>query len=289
LQHSTSLYDEVEFENVPQDGVMAVTFIPQLDRHGLCSKVSRGQACPRLAVPNSLDNYLHGCTASVRRRLNQARRLSSTLGNHSLAVVQSREELQEAFRELVRLHQERWNRLGYPGLFAGLRFRPFQDEVINRFLNNGWLWFKTIHMDGQCIAARLGFKFKGCLYDYLSGLDTQSPAAHWRPGLALLVSMIEDAIQCNFRRVDLLRGSETYKLELSSDIPYNWKILILSPGAKHKLRVGLHRIIRLLEFMGSKLILEKQILHVHYREHGLPSFIVRYIAFRSKRVINKVR
>ena len=288
LQKHAWLYDEVEFTNVPHNSLLIKDFLPVLGLFGLHHRIRRSDVCPRLSVPASMEEYIQGLRPNVRHRLYQARRAASEEGFYSIETVDSPKKLHTAFHDLTKLHQSRWNRQGYLGIFADRQFQQFQEEVAKTFLERGWLWFKTARMNGSPIAARLAFKFKGCFYDYLTGFDDASVGAKRRPGLALLLSMIEDAVHSRVPTVDFLRGAEKYKFDLTSEVVYNWKISIQNPDAQHKIRARLHVVFLFFRHVFRHLSRERLLLQVQYREHGSPSFIFRYIAFRCKRLFQKI-
>lgn len=280
--------DEANLENIPENGVLMSAVVPQLRLRGYQFSLLQDHVCPRITIPASLEEYTHKLRSSVRHRLSQARRAYTNEGLFELRSVQSREEMEEAFDDLVRLHQLRWNRLGYPGMFADNRFRGFLKEVVERFLEKGWLWFKTAQANSSCIAARLGFQFKGCLNDFIAGFDEESPVAKRRPGLALLLSMIDDAIQRRMCTVNLIRGYETYKYEFTSEVTHNWKVVVPNPYSQRLLRVRWHRVLDYLEFLFRKAYFEWTMFRVHYREHGFLLFLFRYTAFRTKKLFEKI-
>jgi CelD/BcsL family acetyltransferase involved in cellulose biosynthesis len=280
--------DGTELENIPPESLLVKALVPMLKQEGHPYKLVQDHVCPRITLPASLEEYLRGRSAKFRYQLSQTRKAASTLGLFSIETVQSTRDLQKALAELVRLHQLRWNRIGYPGVFADLRFRSFQEEISQRFLENGWLWFKTVRTSGSCIAARMGFRFKNSICDYIAGFDDRVPEAKRRPGYALLLSMIEDAIEEKKQVFDLLRGYETYKFDFTSEIPTNWKIVVWNPLSWRTPRVRLYHVVQYLEFLIRKVIFEGVMFKVHYREHGFPKFLFRYIAFRWKKLSEKV-
>jgi CelD/BcsL family acetyltransferase involved in cellulose biosynthesis len=281
-------FSEANLENIPENGVLMKSVVPRLSLRGYSFSLRQDHVCLQITVPASLEEYLRGLRSSVRHRLSQARRAYTSEGLYSVRSIQSGEEAGKALDELVRLHQLRWNRLGYPGMFADYRFEAFLREVARRFLEKGWLWFKTARANGNCIAARLGFQFKDCLNDFVAGFDEESPAARRRPGLALLLSMVEDAIRYRMRKLNLVRGYETYKGEVASEISHNWKLVVPNPHARQSVRVRWYHITDRLEFLFRRMYFEWVMFRVHYREHGIFAFVIRYVAFRTKKLSEKI-
>jgi CelD/BcsL family acetyltransferase involved in cellulose biosynthesis len=280
--------DEAELENIPHDSLLVKDLIPFVKEEGHPYRYVQDHVCPRITLPSTLEEYLRTRSAKFRYQLSQTRKATTKQGLFSIEPVQSKNDLSSALSELIRLHQMRWNRIGYPGVFADSRFQRFQEEVTARFLEKGWLWFKTVRMNGSCIAARLGFKFKDSISDYIAGFDDRSPGAKRRPGFALILSMMEDALQNKMRTVDLLRGYETYKFVFTDEILNDWKIVIPNPASARTFRARVHRATHYLEFLLRKMHFESSMFKVHFREHGFPKFLVRYSAFRVKKLSEKI-
>lgn len=292
LEHfraASDAFDLLEAVNLPQHGVMMNFVVPQLAARSMRFSISRGEICSRIPLPGTTEEYMRSLSSSVRRRLSQARKALRAGQDLTLTSIDSADALESAFEQLVTLHQNRWMNLGYPGLFSEERFRQFQFAVARAFFESKKLWFKTVHHNGICVAARLGFTSNGCIYDYLTGFDHLSPSAKQRPGLGLLLSMIEDAISSGLHSVDLLRGNEDYKVELTSVADHNWNLVV--PADKRtrlseRLRHSVLRTVRMVAFMHFK---ELALLRVQYRLHNAVTCIPFYLRFRMQRLIHRIR
>ncbi|MFI5251237.1 MAG: GNAT family N-acetyltransferase [Bacteroidota bacterium] len=284
LQNNYELWDEVELDNIPDESVFKRELLSLLDHEKFPYAASVADVCPRLKTPTSMKEYLGSLSSGVRRRFSQARKLENGTGVSTLETISTYPEIKNSFNELMGLHQSRWNKLGYPGVFSDSRFVNFQEDVIRAFHNQGWLWFKTVRMDGNCTAARLGFNYKDIMYDYLSGFDDQQSSSKYRPGLALLLSMIEDASQSGCESIEFLRGNEQYKYELTSVQTTIWHIRLLNPTAAKSLKSVLAKFVNVYEWIRYRLFLESSTLQVQYRQSHSPLFLVRYIQFRLKRI-----
>jgi maltose O-acetyltransferase len=262
---------------------------PQLPLHGFQYTIARSTVCPRLSTPTSLDVFLAGRHADARHRLSQTRNTFCDNAVCTLDTVDSPDALMNGFHALVALHQDRWNRLGFPGLFFHARCVQFHREVAQRFFERGWLWFKIMRLEDAPIAARMGFVFNNCIYDYLSGFDDQSPAARRRPGLALLLGMIEDAIRWRCTAVDLLRGDESYKFDLTSEVDYNWSVGLFNSDTCRTLRVRLYRLLSRGNAIVHRIAKEWLLFRVSQRAYGFPGCLARYSEFRLHRLARKMR
>jgi CelD/BcsL family acetyltransferase involved in cellulose biosynthesis len=281
-------FDLLELVNVPEESMIRTSLLPELDALHYFCRAAQADVCPYLPLPSSMEEVLGTMSASVRRRFVQAMRASE--GAEAMFTVtkaSTLEEFSRAFETIVGLHQRRWNKVGYPGLFADKRFKDFQEAVLRAFHARGWLWCSTAVASGgagEAVASRLAFMFNGCLYDYLSGFDDAAPAAKRRPGLALLMRMIEEGIASSMGRVDFLRGDEPYKFEMTSASRHNWNITARR-SAKQPLPQRLLLAARLGGFLLRR---ERSLLGVQRREHGLFGSVGHYVRFRAPRLTKKL-
>ncbi len=277
----TGKYSAVDFVNAPENGVIMGHIVPQLNG-GHRSVVKAADACPYIPVPASMEDFFSKLSASVRRRMRQARRGWEEGPGFVIAEAITLEERRRALDAIRDLHQKRWNRVGFPGLFADERFAGFQSALLEKFHERGWLWCKTAMASGECVGARMAFRFKDCYYDYLSGFDDNSDAARRRPGLALLLSMIEDAALDGSREVDLLRGDEEYKFDLTDHIRRNSNVTI-EKGVNFLSKSS--QLFRFGKFLARR---EGRLLGVQYREKPFLRFAGDYVKFRLPRWKKKI-
>jgi len=287
LRDHAASCDAIELVNVPDESMVLNALVPALQEGGFTVCRSRTDVCPRLRVPASLDGYVRSLRPSVRRRLQQARDAAGRGGLFTLERVEDHESTREAMRVLVELHQRRWNRSGYPGLFFEKRFERFIEDLVDSFFGRDRLWLRVMRMNGSVIAVRMGFVFNNALYDYLSGFDDESPGSKRRPGIGLLLSMIEDGARLKMDHVDFLRGDEEYKDELTSEVAHNWTITACprAEGPADRVRA----VMVFLERVATRWWRERLIVRVHSQQYGVRSGIVRYLRSRSKRLARKRR
>lgn len=284
LQGTAAQYDEIEFVEISGDSFVNRVLMPELENRGIPCIRTPLDICPCIHLPGDYETFVRGCSKRMHRYIPKARGMFDA----AIEEVQTDEALDMAVQELIRLHQRRWNRTGYPGLFANRRYRAFQEELLRRLWERGLVWCKLVRVDGRYIAADLGFAYKDRIYDYLSGFDIDAPYAKHSPALTLQMSIVEDAIRNpEIRSVDLLRGNEKYKLEMTSDYRQNWRIILPNPATRRTGRMRLSRCVALWRAAVQRVSKEGLIVKVHYQEHGLTRFAARYLAFRKKRVFRR--
>ena len=278
-----SFFDELDLQNISEDSFIFKWILPHLNEAGFSVKSSRSDVCPILKVPVSMDFYLDMVRSNTRRKLRQVFKQMEAGSLCKIEEVKP-QTYASAFQSLKLLHQKRWNGLGYTGMFSDNRFEKFQDEISRQFMENGWLWFKTLKQNNRIIAARLGFKFNNKIYDYLSGFDVSPASASIRPGMVLLILMIKEAIENDFNHVDFLRGSEDYKFEISSSVHYNYRFFIKTNTSTNALRLVLFRLIKLRNSVELRLRSERLIIGIHIKQHGSLAFVPAYLKFYSARM-----
>lgn len=113
---------------------------------------------------------------------------------------------------LFTLHNARW-RENSSGVFAGAE-GAFQREFAATALDRGWLRLWFLELDGEPVAARLGFRFGGAESGYQSGRDRTWDK--YGIGFLLQTHVLRDAMNDGMDEFRLLRGGESYKDRFAS-------------------------------------------------------------------------
>jgi CelD/BcsL family acetyltransferase involved in cellulose biosynthesis len=108
---------------------------------------------------------------------------------------------------LFSLHDARWREQS-SGVFAGVE-GAFQRDFARAALERGWLRLWFLELDGEPVAARLGFRFGGVEFGYQSGRDRAWDK--YGVGFLLQAHAIREAMNDDLREYRLLRGGEQYK------------------------------------------------------------------------------
>ncbi|HKG24050.1 MAG TPA: GNAT family N-acetyltransferase, partial [Thermomicrobiales bacterium] len=118
-------------------------------------------------------------------------------------------------RELIPLHQERWQRIGEPGCFASTRFTGFHEDLIRRLLPKGQIVLFRVQAGEQLIGTFYGFVEGGVLYHYQWGL-AQFDQNSLSPGFVVGALCMEEAMARGIDDLNWLAGDSRYKRELSN-------------------------------------------------------------------------
>lgn len=222
------LWDEIELQNIPGKGLISTYVLPMIEPEGYSITKTEEDVCPMIALPKSLEEYFLSLRHSVRRNLRYVYRGYLENKEFQIEDIVAGGNARGGVQVLSQLHQKRWNAVGYPGLFSDARFGPFAEEVAQVLANKGRLWFKILRRDGKAIAANFVFRFKNRFYTYMSGFDRDSGSSSGNSGAgtSLVLLAVADAIKNGIDEIDLGRGTEPYKSQLTSLVNKNWRITI---------------------------------------------------------------
>jgi CelD/BcsL family acetyltransferase involved in cellulose biosynthesis len=169
---------------------------------------------PVLDIGGGWDAVYRAKTTSKKRNQHQRRRRQlGQLGQLTVTVARTLDELEPALEEAFRLHALRWE--GRPdgsdfGTDAGMRFHR---AALRRLAVVDVPRIVTLRLDGRAIAFHYWFALAGRMYVHRLAFD---PAlARWSPGLVNTLDALKSAADEGLERVEFLGGGERYKLELA--------------------------------------------------------------------------
>lgn len=232
-------WDAVDFDQVdPCDPALAALVAElQLRGHTVCQRP--GMHCWRIALPESWDAYL-ACLSKKRREIARKlwRRWYET-GKAKLHRAETPDELENAWRIFIDLHQRRRSSLGQPGCFASPRFESFLHDASRQMLAAGRLQLTYLEIEGQPAATELDLLGGQTVYGYQMGMNPDLAAI--QPGNIRLVGLLHAAIASGYRTFDLLRGDEPYKAHWQGrPLPLvRWRIANRSLASRCRHRVWL--------------------------------------------------
>lgn len=283
--------DEIKFLQIRDDSFIKQELYPKIEKGNYDHQLEVTDECSYIDLKgiDSIKDYIKkNNSSSARRRLRQTLRAINDDKEFVIKEVDEENEIQKAKNHLIKLHQDRWNEIGYPGVFHDKRFREFFDGLLDSCINNDWLYFKeTIDEEGVS-SSRMLVRFDGKYYDYLSGFDPESPSSRYRPGYGLLIDVIEEAISKNVRYVELLRGQESYKHDFTEKKFKNWMLSIKGKQGKNLINTSLKNYIKVTANLYSMITKESTLLNVQYETTGVLRAFPKYFSFRWNTVKQKL-
>jgi CelD/BcsL family acetyltransferase involved in cellulose biosynthesis len=288
LKHNDQYIDQISFKELPEDGFMMKKVVPDLKNGNGIVVTEKSEVCPNTALPDSMKQYLSDRKRSTRYNLRSARRAVTEKQLFRIADVQSLDEFDRAFDKLVKLHQERWNSMGYPGAFADARFERFIREVSKEFLKRNRVRMKVALDDNDnYVALNLAYSYNSRVYDSHKAFDISSELAQHSPGTALIYFLIEDAIEEGNEVFDMMRGGERYKMRLADSAPQNWNVKILKAQDGQEFKKYLYKLVSGFRSGKLRILRELLLLKIHIRVWGWRGFASTYVEFLKNRFEGK--
>ncbi len=192
-----------------------------------------GANCWRIPLPASWNEYLEQISKPNRRRMRWAeKRLQSPGMEHRTA--NDTNELEDGFRILVDLHQQRRQSLGQKGCFACPQFKQFLFRAASEFLPRNCLKLSWIEQEGKAIASMIALRGGNMIYAYQMGISAD--ALHENPGWLIQAAAIREAIAAGCDGFDLLRGDEPYKSHLGAQARPTFDVRVVPNRIAPRLR-----------------------------------------------------
>lgn len=270
-----------------EDSFIIRQLLPKLKLAERSIEFTKTDTCPYIDLTDtsSLDSYIKEQKSNARRRLRQARSGSET--HYRIEEAGSTEELEIMLEDLIRLHQERWNQIGYPGVFHNHRFKTFFTDIMHLLHSKQMVWFRQALDPYGVNASRMAILYNNRYFDYMSGFDSNSPTVKSRPGIGLLLNLVEHSLTHSVERIELLRGEETYKYDFTQKSLENWKISIPpDPSCSRTLRV-LVPVLYVIATIYAYSQREFTLLNIQYRKSGFTGMLRDHFKFRLQTVRNK--
>jgi len=112
---------------------------------------------------------------------------------------------------IARLSHKRRTSKGGPSAWDSEKFRAFQQRLLPRLWEKGWLDLRVWEKEGQVLAALYHLVYGGVLYGYQIGIDTRAFGSV-SPGLVMILRTIDWTFRSQLRRFDFLLGADgSYK------------------------------------------------------------------------------
>ena len=176
---------------------------------GWILNVEREDVCPVVTLPEGvdMDGYLATLGKKERHEIRRKVRRAEAVGHVRLEDSGDPTADIESF---IELHQKRWGALGlFPDTLGGAQSRTFLQRLFELIGPDGPLRLTFLTVGGRKIAAGLHFETAdGYLY-YNAGVDTE--AMELSPGVLMVYAFVQRALEAGKRRLDFLRGDESYK------------------------------------------------------------------------------
>lgn len=274
--------DRITFHQAREESFIVVNLVEEFRKREIDLQMEVTDLCPRIELEGvqDLDDFIRRAKSNARRRFRQTLRAMKEEQVYTVVPAESPAEIERAVQTVIELHQSRWNSLGFPGVFHDKRFVGFFRQIVRDAAREGRLWFREAADEQGVSASRMILRYNGRFYDYISGFDDRSQSARSRPGIGILLSLIEDAIAQNIHRIELLRGEEDYKFDFTARTVANYRIELTPENNRAAMRQRMHGLLHPAALLYTSASKEMRLLRVQKSRNGILRSIPNYLRFR---------
>jgi CelD/BcsL family acetyltransferase involved in cellulose biosynthesis len=179
--------------------------------NGWTHNLEREDVCPVLTLPDGvdMDGYLATLGKKERHEIRRKVRRAAAVGD--IRLDRSSDPLAD-LDDFIDLHQKRWGERGlFPPTIGGEQSRVFIRRLFELYGDRGPIHLSFLSVGDRRIAAGIHFETADGILYYNAGVDPD--ARDLSPGVVMVYAYIEQALAVGCRRVDFLRGDESYKYE----------------------------------------------------------------------------
>lgn len=283
-------FDHFRATHVNDESFLMKHFAPALNKVNKNIGLIETDICPVIMTTDDYEEtYLYQISSNTRRRLRQSLKAIGKENGYEVHEIENEEELIREYENMRDMHQERWNKIGYPGAFFDTRFDHFMKDYVVRGYRSNTISFRYATDSGGYCASRMALIDNGKCYDYMGSFDYDAPSSKYRPGIGLLTLMIKEAHENDLESVELLRGDEDYKFDLTSEVKKNWQLVLPIHFSEENDRRFTSLIMK---YAGKAYMLYKReitVMQVSKINNGPIGMVPGYLKSRLARVIESIK
>ena len=171
-------------------------------------------ACPVADLAGGFEAYLKRLSSNSRQQARRLLREGETAGV-PLEVIRE-DQLEGAFDNLVKLHQDRWTAERKSGVFSAPRFVEFHLTLLREWLPIGRAVLARLSLASEPVAVLYGFVTRQTFDFYQSGVRREDMDRLRSPGNLAHLLLIRALAERGLTAYDFLRGSSSYKERLAT-------------------------------------------------------------------------
>lgn len=200
----------------------------------------------RVSLPSCYEDYLKNIPSSNNRsKFKRSRRRFEEDFSGQIIFAESIEDVEVAMGQLISLHSLRWQSKGKAGAFLSEEFISFHGRIVKYCLAMKNLVLMNMVVAGQTIAVFYGWRYKGTLSYYQSGIDTDF-RPNLSPGYVMHCALIDDSIQSGSDYYDFMKGGEkSYKSKFGCETEPMIKVILFNKNIKGKMLYRVERVINI--------------------------------------------
>jgi len=205
------MFNYLILSDIPSDSKNLALLEAESKKSGFSFIQLKESICPYLPLGDSWQDCLKYLSARSQKNLSYYQRRLQREFSVEIETWDHQRDSDLGIDILSRLHQNRWESKGEPGLFKNARFEQFHRSIIREFSDQGWLRLFFLKLNGRYVASIYGFKYENKYYYYQGGFD--ETFKKYSVGQVLLYFYIQRAFEEKVKEFDFLRGVSRYKYE----------------------------------------------------------------------------
>jgi hypothetical protein len=211
---------------------------------------------PFLKMDKSIEYFLSSKSGNFRSNLKRKEKKLKGAGELSLNVYTNPDEVERALSEVFEIEKKSWKVAEGSAIMSDSKRVKFYSLLAEKTANAQWLRVYVLKLDNRAIAFDFGLFFEKTYYMLKTSYDEQLNA--YSPGVVLRNYVVKDLFDHGCLEHDFLWGSESYKLQWSSDIREYEKVFIYSHNARSRIILSFQRALDLAHSIKSKSILNRK-------------------------------
>ena len=187
----------------------------------------KGEICPYILLPDSMDKYLTNLKPHRRKQLRLClKNLERDHGKVELKEYYELGSLEDTMQLFFDLHQKRWKSKGASGAFNSHKMRNIFMDRARFFAEKDWLGLYFLTVNNKPVAVNYALKYNKKLSCCSTGFDTEY--YHYGVGNLLLLKIIEKCIKQSFTEYDFMKGEESYKSIWTKKYRANFGLILVN-------------------------------------------------------------
>lgn len=231
--------DHILLDELPPESLLLKMITIDAENSGNYITQEEASACYQIELTESWEEYLGTLSKTTRKKARRGLREVTEKKTFYVRRAANTVEFEQILQRLIELHQQRWNKMGEPGIFADNRVKEFYMEVCMLLFKTGKAVINYCISGDDVFAVELEFRYNGVIYAVQGSFNENSVFSKYSPSKVLFYSSIKEGLKKGYQLYDWLRGQEKYKSSLSNKVLRNKRICY----SKSKIRFDLSGLI----------------------------------------------
>ena len=286
-------FDAMILEEIPEQSSTLAILEKDFSSFGLKAEMKNASKTTRV-VPeeNGWEGYLKNLSGNERKNVRKSlRKIDSSEDNvFRVETSDTDDDFEHYLKKLIELHQDQWNREGFPGTFSQKSMKSFFLETCRKLQKKAairvyaLLPVATTGVENS-VAIAIVMIFNNQMYLQHGAMDITSPLIDIGPGKILNATLIKEAVQSGLT-FDFLRGNELYKKRLANNINQN-KTIKISSGSVRQVLFG--TIVNTTQYLKKRYANEVIRKDIVTKNHSFIAGWNHYSRFLFSRMANKLK